>query len=226
MKKVIIMGASSGLWLDLSKVFMEKWYEVIGLSRTKPELPITHIPIDFTDKESIPIAWKQIKEKYFDFSCIISCTGIWYIEKLDTIDFDHTDEMFQVNIIGQSYLLSELSWLIKKNNTDLVFIWATIWYKWNEFMPMYSITKWWTRGLIENWRNELKNTKSRVIWIHPWWLNTESNIWENGRETIISNMTWKKVGNVIDVDSLSHLILNFFELPKNMEVSEVIINRK
>jgi NADP-dependent 3-hydroxy acid dehydrogenase YdfG len=134
--------------------------------------------------------------------------------------------MFQVNIIGQSYLLSELSWLIKKNNTDLVFIWATIWYKWNEFMPMYSITKWWTRGLIENWRNELKNTKSRVIWIHPWWLNTESNIWENGRETIISNMTWKKVGNVIDVDSLSHLILNFFELPKNMEVSEVIINRK
>jgi len=226
MKKIIITGASSGLWLELSKVFLEKWYEVIGISRTKPELAITHIPIDFTDKESIIIAWKKIKERYSDFSCIISCAGIWYIEKLDNIDFDHTDEMFQVNILWQSYLLSKLSLLIKENNADLVFIGATVGYKWDEFLPMYSVTKWGLRGLIENWKLQLKQTSCRVMGIHLWWLNTESNIWENGRGKNISELTWKTLEVMLDTNTISNFIFSLTQLPKNMEVSQIIINRK
>lgn len=226
MKKIIITGTSSWLWKELSKVFLEKWYEVIGISRNNPHGEKKYISTDFTDERSISQAIDIIKEKYSDFSCIICCAWIWYIEKLDNIDFKHTEEMFRVNLLGQNYLLSWLSSLIKENNADLVFIGATIWYKWNEFMPMYSMTKWAIRGLIENWRNELKSKKSRVIGIHPWWLNTNSNIWENWRETIISHMTWKEIWSLLDVNSLAHLILNFFELPENMEVSEIIINRK
>ncbi|NUJ97565.1 SDR family oxidoreductase [Candidatus Gracilibacteria bacterium] len=226
MKKIIIMGASSGLGLELSKVFMEKGYEVIGLSRTKPELAITHIPIDFTDKESIIIAGKKIKEKYSDFSCIISCAGIGYIEKLDNIDFDHSDEMFRVNILGQSYLLSELSLLIKENNADLVFIGATIAYKGDEFMPMYSVTKWGLRGLIENWKLQFKQTSCRVMGIHLGGLNTESNIGENGRGKNISQLTGKTLGIMLDTNTISNFIFSLTQLPKNMEVSEIIINRK
>jgi NADP-dependent 3-hydroxy acid dehydrogenase YdfG len=226
MKRVIITWASSGLWLELSKVFIEKWYEVIGLSRKKPEITMIHIPIDFTNKESINMVGKQIKEEYSNFSCIIHCAWIWYIEKLDNIDFDNTDEVFKVNIIWQSYLLSELSWLIKENNSDLVFIGATIAYKWDEFMPMYSVTKWGLRGLIENWKLQLKQTSCRVMGIHLWWLNTESNIWENGRGKNISKLTWKTLGIMLDTNMISDFIFSLTQLPKNIEISEIIINRK
>lgn len=226
MEKVLITWASSWLWFELSKVFLENWYQVIWLSRTKPDLNINFIETDLTDKKSIEKSINVIKKDYFDFSCVMCCAWIWYIENLENMNFDHTDEVFKVNIIWQSYLLSWLSKNIKENNSDLIFVWATIWYKWNEFMPMYSATKWWFRWLIENFRLELKNTKSRVIWVHPGWLNTDSNIWENWRETIISGITWKKSWSFLDAKSISNLIFSFIKLPKNMEISEIIINRK
>ena len=226
MKKVIITWASNWLGLEISKVFIEKWYEVIWLSRTKPAINITHLPTDFTNEKSILKSVEEIKEKYSDFSHIICCAGIWYIEKLDNINYEHTEEIFKVNITGQWYLLSKLSEQIRKNNSDLVFVGATIGYKWNEFMPMYSVTKWWLRWLIENRRNELKNSSCRVIWIHPGWMDTESNIGPEGRETLIGKMTWKSVWTLLDKNAISNLIYNLIDLPKNMEVSEVIINRK
>ncbi len=226
MKKIIITWASNWLGFELAKVFQENWYDVIWLSRTKPSIEISYIETDLTNKESIENTITLIKKDYSDFSCIICCAWIWYIEKLNDTDFDHTDEVFKVNIVWQNQLLSWLSKPIKENNSDLIFIWATIGYKWNEFMPMYSVTKWWLRWLIENWRLELKNTLCRVIWVHPGWLNTDSNIWDNWRETIISNLTWKKIWSLLDAKALSNLILSFINLPKNMEISEVIINRK
>jgi len=226
MKKVIITWASSWLGFELAKVFLENWYEVIWLSRNKPKLDISHIKTDLGDKESIDKTIESIKKDYSDFSCVICCAGIWYIEKLDNPNFDHIDEVFKINLVWQSYLLSSILREIKENNSDLVFIWATIGYRWDEFMPVYSMTKWWLRWMIENWRLELKNSLCRVIWVHSGWLNTESNIWENWRGTIISKITWKKIWSLLDVKAISNLIFSFTQLPKNMEVSEIIINRK
>ncbi|MDR0771941.1 MAG: SDR family NAD(P)-dependent oxidoreductase [Candidatus Peribacteria bacterium] len=56
---------------------------------------------------------------------------------------------------------------IKINSSDLIFIGATIAYKGNEFMPMYSVSKWGTRGLVENCRLALKSSSCRVIMISP-----------------------------------------------------------
>jgi len=226
MNRVIITWWSNWLWLELSKTFIEKWFEVISLSRNKPNIPSIHLETDLTDEYSINKTVEEIKEKYSNFSTIICCAGIWYIEKIDSINHKNTDNMFKVNIIWQAYLLSNLTNLIKDNNADLIFVGATIWYKGNEFMPMYSVTKRWLRWLIENRRNELKNNSCRVIGIHPWWMNTESNIGIEGRETIISNITWKKVWTLLDKTAISNFIYNLTQLPKNMEVSEIIINRK
>jgi NAD(P)-dependent dehydrogenase (short-subunit alcohol dehydrogenase family) len=226
MSRIIITGASDGLWLQLCKTFLAKWYEVIWLSRSKPKADVIHIETDLTSKESLTKTAKQVKEKYPDFSCIISCAGIGYIEKLDAIDYDHTEETFKVNITGQGYLLSQLSDLIKNNKADLIFIGATIAHKGNEFMPMYSVSKWATRWLIENRRLELKNTACRVIGVHPGGMNTDSNLGPNGRETIISKMTGKVTWTLLDASEVAKFVCSLAQLPKNMEVSDVIINKK
>jgi NAD(P)-dependent dehydrogenase (short-subunit alcohol dehydrogenase family) len=167
MKRVIITGGSKGLGLELSKHFLQQGAEVICLSREKPALDVIHLATDFTNKENIHTTIKQIKEEYSDFSTLICCAGIGYIEKLEEIDYEHTEAMFNVNIIGQSYLLSGLSEQIKTTGADLIFVGATIGYKGNEFMPMYSVSKRGFRGLIENWRLALKSTACRVISVAP-----------------------------------------------------------
>ncbi|USN58981.1 MAG: SDR family oxidoreductase [Candidatus Peribacteria bacterium] len=145
MKYVIITGVSEGLGYEIARVFLEKGFQVVGLSRTKPDLDIIHIPTDFTKKESIEKSIEVIKEKYSQFSCVVCCAAVGYIESLDKDNYEHTDEMFQVNIIGQNHLLSGIADEMKQNISDLVFIGATIGYKGNTFMPMYSVTKWGVR---------------------------------------------------------------------------------
>lgn len=227
MKTAIITWASSWLWLELCKIFVAQWYQVIGLSRSKPIIDtVIHIPTDLSDKDSIEHTAEKITTEYTQFHTIINCAGIWYIEDIDSTDYNHTQEMFQVNIIWQHHLLSLLSSNIRSNNADIVFIWATIGYKANEFMPLYSVTKRWLRWLVENRRANLKDTQSRVLHISPWWLQTESNIWPDGRESIISLKTWKKIWVFMDPTIIAEFIYSTLQLPKNIELSEVVINRK
>ena len=227
MKNIIITWVSSWLWYSLSKLFLNKWFNVIWLSRTKSDLDLNHFKVDFTNEISIKNCSEKIIFEYdWKIDCIINCAAIWYIEDLNDVDFEKTREVFSVNLWGQNYFLSQLSDLIKKSWTDIVFIWATIWYKANGFMPIYSMSKWGLRWMIENWRAFLSKTKNRVIWIHPGWLDTQSNIWPEWRETLISEITWKPVWSLISTDEISKLVYTFINLPKNIEISEVIINRK
>ena len=134
--------------------------------------------------------------------------------------------MFDVNVLGPSLLISELLPLVKENVADIIYIGATIGFKANEFMPIYSVTKRGLRGLIENVRQELKNTKCRVIAINPGGLDTPSNIGPTGRETTISAMTGKPAGSFIKAADLALFVYQTLTTPPNMEISEVIINRK
>jgi NAD(P)-dependent dehydrogenase (short-subunit alcohol dehydrogenase family) len=176
MERVIITGGSKGLGLEISKHFLSQGAEVICLSRDKPPLGVIHLPVDFTNQASIQTAIQKIKDIYMDFTTFVCCAGIGYIEKLDEINYEHTQAMFDVNIIGQGYLLSGISQQIKNAGADVIFVGVTIGYKGNEFMPMYSASKRGFRGLVENWRLALKSSPCRVICASPGGMNTDSNI--------------------------------------------------
>ena len=57
-------------------------------------------------------------------------------------------------------------------------------------------------------------------------MDTESNIGEEGRETKISGLTGNPIGKLLDVHRVAEFISSLTQLPKNMEISEVIINNK
>lgn len=74
------------------------------------------------------------------------------------------------------------------------------------------------RGFIENLRLELKDTKCRVIGFNPG--GFKSKIFEKG--------TGKKVdlSGYMEAADIAKLLVHILELPKNMEVSDIVINRK
>lgn len=225
-KRVIITGGSSGLGLELSKIYVRAGYEVICLSRKKPEIEIIHIQMDYTNEKSIGEAVDIIGQKYADFEICIHCTGIGYIESFENMDYARSEETMRVNLLGPTILSSKLLPLVKKNNADILYVWATIGYKANEFMPLYSISKWWYRGLVENMKHELKNTHCRVISISPPWMDTNSNIGENGRAKIIADRTSKPLWSFVRASDIATIIFQSLQTPKGIEMSEIIINRK
>lgn len=226
MKKVLITWWSKWLWLEISNLLLSKWIEVVSLSRTKADNSSEHIFTDFLKNESIDSAINEVLEKYPDFDALILCAWGWEIEEIWEIKEESLENTIKLNLNSNILIADKLLDKINENWADIVVIWATIWYKANKFMPVYSIAKWWLRWFVENIREACKWTNSRIINIVPWGLNTESNIWPEWRETIIAKKTGKEVWSLLDASELAKLVYYFLSLPKNMEVSEIIVNRK
>ncbi|HRP37049.1 MAG TPA: hypothetical protein PLS50_04520, partial [Candidatus Dojkabacteria bacterium] len=75
------------------------------------------------------------------------------------------------------------------------------------------------RGLNQNLQLEFKNTKCRVIGFNPG--GFKSNFFE--KATGIENNDWSSWMNPSEI---AEFILQVIALPKNMEVSDIKLNRK
>jgi len=218
MKRVIITWWSEWLWLELSKLFLEKNFEVICLSRKKPEINVIHIKTDLSDEKSIEKSVEIIKDKFKNFNYLINCAWVLEVEDLWEINYKKLENLMKINVISPIILTSKLLVLLKENEADIVNIWSTVWFKAYKSQCSYWASKWAIRWINENLQLELKKTKCRVIGFNPWWFKSR----------IFEKATWKKsdLNQFMEPFELAKFIIKILELPKNMEVSEIIINRK
>jgi len=224
MKKVIITWASSGIWRSLVRVFYNAWYEVVGISRSHKDDFVDFISCDLTDKKQVEDVCSILLEKHLEFECIIHCAWDGFWESIDSLWWEKTENIFQLNTIAPIVITSKLLNAIKSNNADIINIGATIGFKPYECFSVYSSSKRALRWWIENLQLELKKTKSRVIWIHPGGVDTA---WNNKRRWDINQLIWKNIWDgFMSPDDIATFIFQVFQLPKSMEISEVIINRK
>lgn len=219
MKRVIITGASDGLGLELAKSFSQKGVEVLSISRSDPKIKkVVHLKTDLTDKDQIKQIIQAINDRFKTFDVLINCAGVINIKPLDSLDFKETEELFRINVIAPMILTSGLLNLIKKNEADIVNVGSTIGFKAYEKQCAYGASKWAMRGFNENLRLELKNTKVRVIGFMPG--GFKSKLFEKATG-VKANLD-----PYMDPKDLAKLMIQILELPKKIEVSEIIINRK
>ncbi len=218
MKRVIITWVSDWLGYQIAKLYLKNWFEVIWISRTKPDLDIIHLKTDLIKEEDIKKTSEIIKEKYSEFLALINCAWVLAIQDLWKIDYKLTEKLMKLNVIAPIFLTSQLIENIKNNSTDIVNIASTVWLKAYEQQCAYWASKWGIRWVTQNFQLELKKTGSRVIWINVWWFKSK----------LFEKATWKQVdlSNFMDPENIAKLIKQLLDLPKNMEVSEITINRK
>lgn len=106
-KRVIITGGSDGLGLELSKLFLDNGFDVVCISRTKPELKLTHIPTDLTNPDDVEKAISTIKAKFPEFNFLINCAGIISIKPANEIGIKEVGDIFMVNVISHMRLVSD-----------------------------------------------------------------------------------------------------------------------
>ena len=224
MKRIILTWASSGLGASLAQVFYEAGYEVIWLCRSKPATYVYWIETDLTSEQSLEQAIKKIRNEFQAFTLLIQCAWDGHGESIDTLDWQKSEHTFRLNAIAPIVLTSQLLPEIKRNEADIINIGATIGFKPYYHFSVYGASKWAMRGWIENLQLELKATPCRVIWIHPGGIDTAGN---DQRRWEIAEITGKGIGGwFMSADDIAQFIFQIYNLPKNMEVSEVIINRK
>lgn len=219
MKRIIITGASDGLGKELGKLCIENNVEVICLSRTKPDYDCIHIETDLSKEDSIENACNEIKKNYVEFDALVNCAAVISKQKPNAISFEELDNLMRVNALAPIYLASQLFDLIKENEADIMNVGSTVGTKAYEDQCAYGTSKWAIRGTSLNLQLELAKTRCRVIQFNPGGMNTKMFEKYNG-VAIEKPEEWMNPKDIADV---MFYILN---LPKNVEVSEITINRK
>lgn len=218
---IIITGASDGLGLAIGKLYASMGKKVVSLSRTRPpEENIDWIKTDLTDEKSILASSNSILENNETIEALINCAAITVYEELNALTPSGLDRMFRTNVTAPMLLTSMLLERIKKDNADIVNVGATIALKSGYAQQAtYSTTKWALRGFTQNLSDELKSTPCRVI----------SFILGGFNSKMHEKVTGKPINdpeNWMDAHDLAKCLVQTLEMPKNMEISEIIINRK
>ena len=210
MKKAIITGASSGLGKSIGTILRNKKVKVVNLSRTKSNFE--DIKTDLTNNENIDNTISLIKKQHSDLDLLILNAGIMPRKKVGKIDFD-VDETFSINVNSNIKLVNGLISIIKKNKGDIVIVGSTASFKFFKGYAVYSSTKHAVLAFTKSLQAELKQEKVRVIGFHPGGFNSN----------LRGGITDKKYMNSKD---LAKLLINLLELPRNMQISEIIIDKK
>ena len=212
MKKAIITGASSGLGYEIASNLIEKGVVVVNVSRTESDLKLTNIKADLSNSNDIVNAIELIKKEHSDFDVLILNSGIMPLAEIGKTDFD-IDHMFRVNVTGSIKLVDGLIDNIKKNKGDILVVGSTASFRCSLAHGVYSSSKHAVLGYIRALQTELKDDNVRVIGVHPGGFN--SNL--RGRGVL-------KEGYMNPKD-LAKFMVTILELPKGIQISEVVIDR-
>lgn len=161
-----------------------------------------------------------IKQKYNNFDALINCAGVPGIQKLNEVTYSCLENLMKINSIAPMFLTSQLIDLIKKNEADIINVGSTIGLKQGYSDQLaYTTSKWALRGTSYNLQLELKNTKCRVIQFNVGGMNTRMHEKYTGNK-IENPDEWMKPEDVAE------LMLKPLNLPKQIEISEIVVNRK
>ena len=219
MKKIIITGASDGLGKELAKICLKNKIEVVCISRTKPDYDCYHIKTDLTDEKSIESCANEINKSHPKFDALVNCAGTFSFQSCEKTTYRELENNFKVNVLGLMFLTSQLFSLIKENNSDVLNVSSKAGTQTTENHFIYGSSKWAVRGASKHLRQELEKTKCRVIDFEPGGIATKLfNKYFDDKTKDFSHLM-----NPIKIAEIMYYILN---LPKEIEVSEILINRK
>lgn len=220
MKRVILTGASDGLGRAFGRKCVECGVEVVALCRTEPDYPCAFLPTDLTDEWSMKEACDKIRKEFSGFDALINCAGIQKVQENGEVDYGDMEELFRVNTLAPIFLTSELFGCIKESGADILNVGSTCGTKPGyQGEVAYTTSKWGLRGTSYTLQSELKATDCRVIQFNPGGMNTRIKAKDTGIE-VTDPENWMKPEDVADV------MLYVLNLPKQLEVSEITINRK
>ena len=215
---IIITGASDGLGLQLAKLYQADGKKVVNVSRNDSKYADYNLVHDLSDGVAVEAAANQIKKIDEPIEAVINCVGIYNEQKYGQIISEEATKVMATNVNAPLLLVSFLIDKIKQDEADVLNVVSTAGTKGKKDHPVYAASKWAERGLTASLKDELEETNCRVISFCPGGMRTNFFVSSVGHDQ--SEEDWMKPEDV------AKLIKQILELPKNMEVSEIIINRK
>lgn len=169
MKKVIIVGATSGIGRELARVFVAKGYRVgvAGrrselLAEIKEENPKQYFTkqIDVSDTEALPLLLNSLARDLGGMDILINCAGVG--KKNEELDFAIDKMIVETNVVGFTAVIDwAYNYLINKRGGQIVNISSVSGIRGHRFGSFsYSASKSYQMRYLEGLRHKL--VKARI----------------------------------------------------------------
>ncbi len=204
---IVITGGTGRLGKELVKLYKADHKTVVNIARSENKDADHNLLYDLQDGEAILSVAKEVDMLAEPAEAIINAAGFYKGQKLGEISESEIKRNMATHVKAPMLLASELFERIKKDGTDVVNISSIAAITPSVGAPAYGASKSALRGFSADLRLALKNYPSRVVTLCPAAFGPA----EDGQ---------------MDVKDVAKLIKQLLDLPKNIEVSEVIINMK
>lgn len=216
---IVITGASDGLGLQVAKLYKEAGKKVVNISRRECEYADVNVCHSLREGDEIELIANEVLALDEPIEALINSAGVISVSSIKNITEEEIKRMMSTNIKGKVLLISKLYDRIVSDETDIVNVSSTLGHKAYEDQMLYGITTWGVRGLSKNLQLEFKDKPNRIISFCPGGFRTQLH--EKATGKVIENPDeWMRVEDV------ALALKQTLDLPKNMEVSEIVINRK
>ena len=217
---IVITGASEGLGLQVAKLYKEEGKTVVNISRKESKYADVNICISLQEEKNIKEIVKKINEINEPLEALINCAGVMSLQKLEEVTESEIERVMSTNLNPAILLVSNLMGKIKKDETDIVNVASTVGHKGYVDQAVYGASKWAIRGFSKNLQEEFKGKPNRIISFCPG--GFKSKIFEKatGFDNTGDGSEW------MTAEGVAKALKGTLGLPNNMEVSEIVINRK
>lgn len=206
---IVITGGTGRLGRELVKLFKADDKVVASIARHNNPDADHNFLCDLSAGGEIAAAVKKIESSGEPLEAIINAAGFYNSAPLGKISETEIDLNMAIHAKAPMLLESGLIDRIKKDGTDIVNISSIAAINASTGAPAYSASKWALRGFSGDLCLALKNHPSRVVTLCPAAFGLP-----------------EEDGDQMNVQDIAKLIKQLLDLPKNMEVTEVIINQK
>lgn len=217
---IVITGASDGLGLQLAKLYKEAGKTVVNISRRECEYADHNVLLSLREGDEIEKAAHAVLKIDEPLEALVNCAGVLSVQPLGKITEDEIKRIMSTNVKSAILLVSNMVDRIKNDGTDIVNVASTVGLKGYVDQAVYGASKWAMRGFSSNLQVELKDTNCRVVSFCPGGFKSKLFEKATGDDNTTNEGEWMRSEDV------ALFMKQILDLPKNMEVSEVIINRK
>lgn len=180
---VLITGASSGIGLEMARVFAEHGHGLILVARNQEKLQaladeIAHqhqvkvmvVPLDLSQPEAIGELFHRIEETGSSLSVLINNAGLGYVGFAHELDEAQNAEMIQVNVLALTNLCAAAAkHMIQQGSgvKTILNVASTGSFSPGPYTAVYYATKAYVLSFSEALRYELKPYKIQVKTLCP-----------------------------------------------------------
>ena len=159
-KNILITGCSSGLGLALTNYYLEKGFNVYGISRNKPDIKnenFIHKSFDLSNISEIKNQLTSFIEEIKEFDTVFLNAGmLGKIEILSELSIEELNEVYSLNVYANKEILDILMNIKVKN---IIIISSGASKNGYKGWGAYSLSKAGVNMLVNLYSNEMLNTK-------------------------------------------------------------------